>query len=440
MWLQITVFVLLVLAVLIRVMILHGKSRWETSVKDLQTRMQAVHSQTSTKAYDPRETADLPAPVQRYFGAVLKEGQPVVAAVDVTHTGTFNMGDSNERWVPFDSTQYVITRRPGFVWDARIRMAPGLVVFVHDAYVAGEGALAAKILGLFTVMEQPSTPEQAQGELTRFFAEAAWYPTALLPSQGVRWEAIDDTQASATITDGSTEVKLVVSFDEQGLISAVHSDGRYREVDGVQVATPWQGRFWDYEWRDGMQVPLEGEVAWLLPEGPKPYWRGRIQRIKHESVVKREMRPLEIYYRIMDRSARAAWRTMTPAEFHASITLHDSGMQQGVFGYPGDDFAVLVFWLDIYWNRDLLSWDPAGGWPYLFLGVQGVTSIRLEPVSDGKGGTPTIYGAETVNVEGGYTTVFEGIISGESVIVEHTGLLRVICCSTYGEIIEFRDP
>jgi hypothetical protein len=100
----------------------------------------------------------------------------------------------------------------------------------------------------------------------------------------VQWEAIDDTQASATIKDGNTEVTLVVKFNEQGLISAVHSDGRYREVDGVQVATPWQGRFWDYEFRGGMLVPLEGEVAWLLPEGPKPYWRGRIKQIEYEFV------------------------------------------------------------------------------------------------------------------------------------------------------------
>lgn len=33
--------------------------------------------------------------------------------------------------------------------------------------------------------------------------------------------------------------------------------------------------------RDGMLVPLEGEVAWLLPEGPKPHWRGRIISLVH---------------------------------------------------------------------------------------------------------------------------------------------------------------
>jgi hypothetical protein len=31
-----------------------------------------------------------------------------------------------------------------------------------------------------------------------------------------------------------------------------------------------------------MQVPLEGEVAWLLPEGAKPYWRGHIIKLSYE--------------------------------------------------------------------------------------------------------------------------------------------------------------
>ena len=40
------------------------------------------------------------------------------------------------------------------------------------------------------------------------------------------------------------------------------------------VATPWQGRYWNYDERGGMRVPLDGEVAWLLPEGEQAYWRG----------------------------------------------------------------------------------------------------------------------------------------------------------------------
>ena len=45
--------------------------------------------------------------------------------------------DGAEKWLPLVSIQRVVVRRPGFVWDARIQMLPGLDVRVHDAYVAG---------------------------------------------------------------------------------------------------------------------------------------------------------------------------------------------------------------------------------------------------------------------------------------------------------------
>ena len=172
--------------------------------------------------------------------------------------------------------------RPGFDWDGRIAMVPGLTVRVHDAYAAGEGLLHASLLGLVTLADIRGTPETAQGELMRFLAEAAWYPTALLPSQGVRWEPLSDSSARASLTDGATTVSLQFSFNAEGLIDSVYAEARARTVNGGIVHTPWQGRFWNYERRNGMRVPLEGEVAWLLPEGPKPYWRGRTVRLEYE--------------------------------------------------------------------------------------------------------------------------------------------------------------
>jgi hypothetical protein len=281
MWWKLLIAAIPILAIILAVARRYGANRWKTDTNRLWARLEA--SRTSPgPPYDPREPEGLPAPVQRYFRAVLKAGQPMIAAATVAHTGVFNLSASGERWRPFTSVQRVVTRPPGFVWDARIRMGPGLRVHVHDAYVAGEGLLKAGLLGLVPVMEQPKTPELAQGELMRFFAEAAWYPTALLPGRGVRWEAVDDERAAATLTDGATSVKLVFRFDAQGLLTSVRSDGRYRDVDGKPVATPWEGRFRDYAWRDGMRIPLEGEVRWLLPEGPQAYWRGRIRHVAYE--------------------------------------------------------------------------------------------------------------------------------------------------------------
>jgi len=194
----------------------------------------------------------------------------------------FNMSETGDRWKPFLATQRVITRRPGFDWEARIAMLPLVVVRVHDAYIAGEGVLDASLFGLVSLANLHGTPEAAQGELMRFLAEAAWYPTALLPSQGVSWEAVDEVSANATLTDGETTVTLLFRFNADSLIESVRAEARGRTVAGTVIPTPWEGRWSNYAIRDGIAIPLEGEVAWMLPEGPKPYWRGRIVNLHYE--------------------------------------------------------------------------------------------------------------------------------------------------------------
>lgn len=135
---------------------------------------------------------------------------------------------------------------------------------------------------LFTLIDLRGGGEVAQGELMRFFAEAAWYPTALLPSQGVRWQAVDEHSAYATLADGPLTLTLLFRFNNAGLIESVLAGARGRTVGKTIVMTPWEGRWSNYEERDGMRVPLTGEVAWLTAEGRKPYWRGTITSLRYE--------------------------------------------------------------------------------------------------------------------------------------------------------------
>jgi hypothetical protein len=274
--------VILRLLVIITVALLYGISRWQSSTREMHEKLEAARLPIEPRVYDSTELNGLPAPVQRYFRAVLKDGQPMVLAVSVEHTGTFNMSETGEQWRSFTSTQRVITRRPGFDWEARVAMMPGLMVRVHDAYIAGEGILHASLFGLVSLVNLRGTPEVAQGELMRFFAETAWYPTALLPSQGVQWEPVNDASAKATLKDGETTLTMLFRFNEDGLIASMRAEVRGRTVAGAVIPTPWEGRWSNYKLRDGMLIPLEGEVAWILPEGPKPYWRGGITRLSYE--------------------------------------------------------------------------------------------------------------------------------------------------------------
>lgn len=281
--------VLAVLAVLALALGAYGAARWAAATQALNHRLEAARAPVVPARYDAaRELQGLPPPVQRYFRAVLSDGQPMVAAVTIEHRGVFNLaGDGADQWKAFTSRQRVTLRRPGFVWDGRITMLPGVDARVHDAYVAGEGILHPTVMGLVSLTDLRGTsPEPggiAQGEFMRWFAEAAWYPTALLPSQGVRWTAVDEHAAQATVADGALGSTLLFRFDPAtGLIASVRAEARGRSVGQQVVMTPWEGRWSDPDTRDGLRVPTKGEVVWITPQGPRAYWRGELQSLRFE--------------------------------------------------------------------------------------------------------------------------------------------------------------
>jgi len=286
-WLLWLGLVLCLLAVAAVSLSAYGSKRWADTTQTLISRLEAARIAEKVRSpsparFDSRDLEGLPAPVQRYFRAVLKEGQPIIAAVTVELAGTFNLSATDEQWKPFTSRQRVVTRHPGFLWDAQVSMLPGLAVRVVDAYIAGEGLLHAAVLGLFKVADLHGGGEIARGEFMRFFAEMAWYPTALLPSQGVRWEAYDDASANATIVDGPLTLTLLFRFNDAGLIDSFRAEARGAGVGKEMVMLPWEGNWSDYRARDGMTVPFTGEVAWLRPGGRRSYFHGTVTSLTYE--------------------------------------------------------------------------------------------------------------------------------------------------------------
>jgi hypothetical protein len=285
-WVGVALGALVVIAIGLRIL---GAARWaqlvRTHISVLDSgSVDAAGRRPSTARFDARELEGLPAPVQRYFRAVLTDGQPIVAAADIEMTGTINLSATAEQWKPFTSSQRVVTCKPGFLWNARVDMFPGVPAQVEDSYIAGQGRLNAKVFGLFAVADLHGGGEIARGEFMRYFAEAAWYPTALLPSQGVRWQAVDDASARATIVDGPITLTLLIRFNDAGLIASLHAESRGASVgkDGVMVMLPWDCGWSDYRPQDGMLVPMVGEVAWMRPEGRKAYFVGRVKKLRYE--------------------------------------------------------------------------------------------------------------------------------------------------------------
>lgn len=274
-----------ILAVLITAVVAVGTiaaRNWNAATDHTVDEMMRLAGEPRIRPPLLEEVRELPTPVQRYLLAVMRKDSPRIRYARIEHAGDFLL-EAPDNWRPFRSVEYFTVDVPGFVWDARIRMIPGLPVRVRDAFVDGRGAMLARVGGLVTVASVHDTPDIASGALHRYLAETPWVPSALLPSAGVRWSAIDDSTARATLGSGGTTVAVDVHFGTDGLIERVFTPSRMRDVDGRGVPTPWEGRFMRYEAHDGFLIPMEADVAWLLPEGRQSYWRGRVTHVNYQT-------------------------------------------------------------------------------------------------------------------------------------------------------------
>jgi len=277
--------VLLLLALVVAAAVsalLIAATRWNAASAALVRELQRRSVESATPPRLSEELATLPPPVRRYLSAALGDEPPAIRFARIEHAGEFLLKSPNG-WRPFRATEYFATQPPGFIWDARIRMAPGLDVRARDALVNGRGSMLGRVAALITVVDVKNTRDMASGTLYRFLAEAVWLPTALLPSAGVQWATIGDSTARATLGTGETTVSLDFHFGSDGLVERVYTPARRRDANGVAVPTPWEGRFARYETRHGFLIPIEGEVAWLLPSGRESYWRGRVTDIKYNT-------------------------------------------------------------------------------------------------------------------------------------------------------------
>jgi len=234
---------------------------------------------TSQAPITDAELDSLPPLVARYLKTVLPENSVPIRMARLQWTGEFLLQKNPNGWRPFRAREVFTSHPPGYVWDARIRSKP-MPIFVRDGFVAGTGFMRGAIEGIVPLVNEHDTPEIAAGALQRYLAEAVWFPSALLPREGVTWIAVNDTTARATLTAHDITVSLDFRFGPDGMVSSVYTPARYRAESGGDFTMPWLGHFGPYEERDGVRIPTSGEVEWHLPGAPQPYWRGRIRSVR----------------------------------------------------------------------------------------------------------------------------------------------------------------
>jgi hypothetical protein len=225
------------------------------------------------------EIPDLPAPVRRYLEFAGVEGRPRIRFARLAHGGLFRT-TPDSGWLPIEGDEYVSTDPPGFVWYASVRFRPLASIRARDLYMHGEGNMLVKPLSLFTLADARG-PELDVSALLRFIAEAPWFPTALVPSDHVRWEPIDEGSARIVVRDGSLAAAGVFRFGPDGRIVEFDTSDRFEAGGDAATRRPWGGVYRGYEEVDGFRIPAEVEARWLAPPEVFAYARFELQRVEY---------------------------------------------------------------------------------------------------------------------------------------------------------------
>ena len=224
---------------------------------------------------------ELPPPVVRYLNLALPVRQDIGLA-HLQQEGMLRTDPSSERWLPFEATQVVRPGRFHFEWIARVRVAPLIHIQVIDSLVEGRGSGQVRLGRWIPLTRSSESAQMNEATLHRFLAEAVWYPSALRPSDQLRWTAIDDGRARATLSVHGASVGLEFRFGAGGEVTGIHTPARWGRFNGHLSTAAWEGHFGELIEVDGVRVPRDGDVGWYVGNTWHCVWKGRLTSARYE--------------------------------------------------------------------------------------------------------------------------------------------------------------
>jgi hypothetical protein len=221
------------------------------------------------------QTRNLPAPVQRYFNHILKDGQPYISYARIKHDGQFKTG-IDKGWINIKGEQYATTEKPGFIWKGTTSM-----FVARDMYIAGKGRLIVSLFSMFNVVDAKGE-QYNQGELLRWLGESLLYPTNLLPNERLQWFSIDANTAKLNYNYSGLSLFFRITFNEIGEITGMETE---RYMDEKNIAT-WVIKATNYKELNNVLIPTAFDVLWRLDKADFSYAKFNITAVEYNKPEK----------------------------------------------------------------------------------------------------------------------------------------------------------
>lgn len=219
----------------------------------------------------------LPPVVQKWMEQSQVVGKERIVAVRLKQKASMRIKEGGP-WMPAGVQEYFRVDDPGFIWKARVNMAPLLYFAGKDKYEEGRGHMLIKFLSLVKVADARGK-EIDQGAMLRYLAETVWFPSAVL-SNYIKWEEVDANSARATMTYGGVTASGLFTFNQKGEVVNFVAR-RYGDFNGRYLMKTWVINIREHKEFNGIKIPAAGEVIWKLETGDYNWYQFEIEDIEY---------------------------------------------------------------------------------------------------------------------------------------------------------------
>lgn len=236
------------------------ESGFHKETEKIKTKLAGTVTVSVNGSLPDSNLAQYPTPVKKWLlhsGVMIR---PMIRQVTIKQQGEM-LTKPGGKWMPFQADQFFTLSPPAFIWEARIKLLPGILIHARDVFEFGKGRMLIKPMAMIKVADTQGK-ETDQGTLLRYLAETCWFPsTALAPY--ISWESINDSSAKATMKYGETNASGTFTFNGRG--DPIRFEAlRYYENKGKFSLEKWRVDMSQHMVKNGIRIPIRAEVSWEL--------------------------------------------------------------------------------------------------------------------------------------------------------------------------------
>lgn len=247
-----SVFGLVVLIVLLLVLGLYVRQWADRRAAQAVSGWLVEHRMRRDGVFDSTLTEGLPEPARRYFSYMIEEGAPLVTVVEIDMEGELGLAATADPKYQSMRAHQVLSPPVGLVWRLKTGALHG-----SDGVTPETSWTRFWLYHLLPVVRVGGSVDHRRSAFGRVVSEAAiWVPASLLPSECVRWEAVNHETARAVVSYAGFEQAVNITVSANGEPTQVvisrwsneNSEREYREQ-------PFGGNLSEFREFGGYRLP-----------------------------------------------------------------------------------------------------------------------------------------------------------------------------------------